>query len=170
MLDLDKEIEEKLKELDSSEDLEEMSVTGNLDGGAGPPKTPFAFQGKSKKNKKKRMKSATNSTGYSLAEDIKEEKNMSTYRKMMDLLHLNEITYKEYKADESMTPRKKVNKAIAEVNRKLYEIERTISRNIKLKNETGVDSGQYWKSTKGKMLKISERMVRISNKLKQLGS
>tara|TARA_R100000664_G_C2749834_1_gene137159 strand:- start:2 stop:511 length:510 start_codon:yes stop_codon:yes gene_type:complete len=169
-MSLDKEIEEKLKELDSNEDLEEMSVTGNLDGGAGPPKTPFAFQGKSKKNKKKRMKSATDSTGYSLAENLKEENNMSTYRKMMDVMHLNEITYKEYKADESMSPKKKVNKAISEVNRKLYEIEKTVNRNIKLKTETGVDAGQYWKSTKSKMLKISERMVRISNKLKQLGS
>ena len=169
-MSLDKEIEEKIKELDSNEDLEEMSVTGNLDGGAGPPKTPFAFQGKSKKNKKKRMKSATDSTGYSLAENLKEENNMSTYRKMMDVMHLNEITYKEYKADESMSPKKKVNKAISEVNRKLYEIEKTVTRNIKLKTETGVDAGQYWKSTKSKMLKISERMVRISNKLKQLGS
>ena len=106
-MSLDKEIEEKLKELDSNEDLEEMSVTGNLDGGAGPPKTPFAFQGKSKKNKKKRMKSATDSTGYSLAENLKEENNMSTYRKMMDVMHLNEITYKEYKADESMSPKKR---------------------------------------------------------------
>ena len=85
-------------------------------------------------------------------------------------MHLNEITYKEYKADESMSPKKKVNKAISEVNRKLYEIEKTVNRNIKLKTETGVDAGQYWKSTKSKMLKISERMVRISNKLKQLGS
>ena len=75
-----------------------------------------------------------------------------------------------YKADETFSPKQKVNKAISEVNKKLYEIERTVNRNIKLKTETGVNSTQYWKSTKGKMLKISERMVRISNKLKQLGS
>ena len=35
------------------EELEEASVTGNIDGGEGPPKTPFAFSGKRKKDKKK---------------------------------------------------------------------------------------------------------------------
>ena len=37
---------DKLKELIRSlirQEMEEVSVTGNLDGGAGPPKTPYAF-------------------------------------------------------------------------------------------------------------------------------
>ena len=33
------------------QELEEASVTGNIDGGEGPPKTPFAFSGKRKKDK-----------------------------------------------------------------------------------------------------------------------
>lgn len=164
-MSLDKQIKAKLKELESNEDLDEMNVTGNIAG----YNTPGAFQGKSKKNKKKRMKSAVNSTGYSVVKDIDENK-VSTYKQMMNMMHLNEVTYREYKADETFSPKQKVNKAISEVNKKLYEIERTVNRNIKLKTETGVNSTQYWKSTKGKMLKISERMVRISNKLKQLGS
>ena len=164
-MSLDKQIKAKLKELESNEDLDEMNVTGNVAG----YNTPNAFQGKSKKNKKKRMKSATDSTGFSVVKDIDEGK-MSTYKQMMNMMHLNEVTYREYKADETFSPKQKVNKAISEVNKKLYEIERTVNRNIKLKTETGVNSTQYWKSTKGKMLKISERMVRISNKLKQLGS
>ena len=164
-MSLDKQIKAKLKELESNEDLDEMNVTGNIAG----YNTPNAFQGKSKKNKKKRMKSATDSTGFSVVKDIDEGK-MSTYKQMMNMMHLNEVTYREYKADETFSPKQKVNKAISEVNKKLYEIERTVNRNIKLKTETGVNSTQYWKSTKGKMLKISERMVRISNKLKQLGS
>ncbi len=31
------------KNVDEEEELEEMNVTGNLDGGEGPPKTPYAF-------------------------------------------------------------------------------------------------------------------------------
>ena len=31
------------------QELDEASVTGNLDGGAGPPRTPFAFKKKKKK-------------------------------------------------------------------------------------------------------------------------
>ena len=30
------------------DELEEASVTGALDGGEGPPKTPYAFRGKKK--------------------------------------------------------------------------------------------------------------------------
>ena len=45
--------------------LQEASVTGAIDGGEGPPKTPYAFQGKRKKDKEKENKIATNSTGYS---------------------------------------------------------------------------------------------------------
>ena len=33
------------------QELQEASVTANLDGGEGPPKTPYAFQGKRKKDK-----------------------------------------------------------------------------------------------------------------------
>ena len=36
-------IKEYIRELVRRE-LEEASVTGNLDGGAGPPKTPYMFQ------------------------------------------------------------------------------------------------------------------------------
>ena len=42
---------DKLKELFRSlirQEMEEASVTGNLDGGAGPPKTPYMFQSKPK--------------------------------------------------------------------------------------------------------------------------
>ena len=58
-----------IKELIKQE-LDEASVTGNLDGGEGPPKTPYAFQGKRKKDKDKEKKISTNSTGYTIAEDI----------------------------------------------------------------------------------------------------
>ena len=37
------------------DELEETSVTGAIDGGAGPPKTPMAFSGGGKKDKKKKQ-------------------------------------------------------------------------------------------------------------------
>ena len=45
------------------QNLKEASATSNIDGGEGPPKTPFAFSGKRKKDKKKEKEVATNSTG-----------------------------------------------------------------------------------------------------------
>ena len=35
------------------QELKEASVTGDIDGGEGPPKTPYAFQSKRKKDKEK---------------------------------------------------------------------------------------------------------------------
>ena len=49
-----------------SENIDEASMTGNLDGGEGPPKTPYAFQSKKKRgqDKKKEDEISTNSTGF----------------------------------------------------------------------------------------------------------
>ena len=78
------------------------------------------------------------------------------------------VSYREYKKDESASPSQKVNKSIMEVNRMLAEIERVVAHNLKLKNESGVNSGQFWKSTGARFSKINERIVRISNRLKEL--
>ena len=39
------ELKNTIREL-IQQDLDEASVTGAIDGGEGPPKTPFAFSGK----------------------------------------------------------------------------------------------------------------------------
>ena len=38
------------------QELDEASVTGALDGGEGPPRTPYAFSGGRKKDKDKKKK------------------------------------------------------------------------------------------------------------------
>ena len=69
-----------------------------------------------------------------------------------------------------MSPKQKVNGAIREVAKKMLAVERIVNRNIKLKTEAGVDSGQYWKSTRTSMKKIYERMIRVANKLRELSA
>ena len=61
------ELQEIIRELIEQE-LDETSVTGAIDGGAGPPKTPFAFSSKRKKDKKKKKKNATNSNRYTIVD------------------------------------------------------------------------------------------------------
>ena len=51
--------------------LQEASATSAIDGGEGPPKTPYAFQGKRKKDKDKEKTIATNSTGYKKVNEVK---------------------------------------------------------------------------------------------------
>ena len=61
-----------------SENIDEASMTGNLDGGEGPPKTPYAFQSKKKRgqDKKKEDEISTNSTGFTKVNEVtKQEVN-----------------------------------------------------------------------------------------------
>ena len=164
-------IKKMLSELEESqEELDEMSVTGNLDGGEGPPKTPFAFGKGRNMDKKKTKDISTSSTGFTMVDEkpkkiFKGNIGESTYKKVM-----SELNYRDYKQDESMNAKQKVNTSIKEVNRKLFEIERIIHQNNKLKTEMGVTSGNYWKSTQAKFGKISERMVRVGHAMRKLGS
>ena len=123
------------------EDIDELNVTG----GGEAYNTPKAF----KKKKKKK--------------DIEE----STFVKMSRIMNLSEINYKQYKNDDSLNSKQKVNKAIREVNSKLFKIERIINQNIKLKTEDGIDETKYWKSTRENLSKISEKMERLSEKLRR---
>jgi len=134
-----KELEEKVKE---EEEVQEANVTGAADG---PYDTPKAFV---KKKKKKEVEE-------------------SRFMKLAKATLINEISYKEYKKDETATSKQKVNRAIREINSKLYKIESIVNQNIKLKSESGVDSTKYWKSTRSNLQKISEKMQRISERLRR---
>src|SRR6056300_987777 len=60
------------------EQIGEASMTGNLDGGEGPPQTPYAFQSKKKRaqDKKKEDDISTNSTGFTKVNEVtKQEVN-----------------------------------------------------------------------------------------------
>ena len=142
---------DKITEAWEKFNVREANVTGNLDGGEGPPKTPYAF------GKEEDENDNAEQLGY------KKVKNESLFKRMSKMM--NEISYKEYKRDDTMSSKQKVNKAIKEVNSKLFKIERIINQNLKLKNEDGVDSTKYWKSTRAHLKNISQKMMRISERL-----
>jgi hypothetical protein len=156
--ELDKLFEDYLKE----DELDETSTSGATPG----YQTPFAFGDDSEGSKKKRKNYSTSSTGYKVVGENK----MKHSDIIKHTLGLSEVTYKTYKQDESMSQKKKVNLAIKEMSRKLYEIERAVSQNIKLKTEVGVEGRSYWKATKQRLGKISERLVKIAGSIRELGS
>ena len=145
-----------------SKEIEEMNVTGNLDGGEGPVKTPNAFGKEEDENDN--------------AEVFDYEKSKSTdvhfesmYKKMIKLSNgLNETSYRDYKKDPTSTPQQKVNRGISEVNKMLGLMEKVVNNNLRLKTEMGVQSNHFWKSTGNRFAKINERMTRIANRLKEL--
>ena len=81
---------------------------------------------------------------------------------------VNEGKYHDYRNDESMTPKQKIGRSMMEVRDTLKTLESIVGMNIRLKNEIGVDSTSYWKRTHVAMKKISERLVKLANKVGQL--
>jgi len=81
---------------------------------------------------------------------------------------VNEGKYHDYKNDDSLTAKQKIGKSVREVRGKLDELDKLVKLNVKLKNELEVDSRSYWKRTHTALKKISERLVKLSNKIGQL--
>jgi len=81
---------------------------------------------------------------------------------------INEGKYHEYRNDKTRTSKQKIGRSMMEVRDKLNELDKLVKMNIKLKNELGVDSTSYWKRTHSAMKKISERLVKLANKVGQL--
>ena len=50
----------------------------------------------------------------------------------------------------------------------LNELDKLVKMNVRLKNELNVDSRSYWKNTHKALNKISERLVKLANKVGQL--
>ena len=226
-----KKLEALVRELIKKE-LEEVSVTGGLDGGAGPPKTPYAFSGKRKKDKEKEKRIAT-AGGYMKVKEAKfhvkvgdlgsvivdasgkGEAKMIVAKKLKGgVKAITSVTrvqagkakqidkkleahipfhpagkkttigdepeekrkkesvfeghYHNYRNDESLSAKQKIGYSMREVRDKLNELDKLVKMNVRLKNEIGVDSKTYWKNTHGAMKKISERLVKLANKVGQL--
>ena len=200
------ELKNTIRELIEDDiELDEASVTGAIDGGAGPPKTPFAFSGKRKKDKKKR-KSIASQSGYSMTEakfhvkvdglgsvivnasgkgeakmmvakQLKKRKDIVSVTRVQagkakqidkKLENVTEGKYHDYRNDETLTPKQKIGRSMMEVRDTLKTLESIVGMNIRLKNEIGVDSTSYWKRTHTAMKKISERLVKLANKVGQL--
>ena len=162
MRNLIKEIEDKFEE------IEEANVTGNLDGGEGPVKTPHAF---SKSKEEDELDSDhIEVLGYKKAKESKmNSKKLESLERKLET-KINEISYKEYKKDENLKQHQKINHSIKEINSMMFKLERIVNQNAKLKTEAGVHNGQYWKSTQKRFGKISERMLKVARNLKELSA
>ena len=135
-------LKEIIRELIKKE-IDEATTTGNIAG----YDTPNAFTGGVGKGKKKKKEISTNSTGYNV---------------------VREGRYHDYRNDESLTPKQKIGRSMREVRDGLNGLEKLVKMNVKLKNELNVNSQSYWKNTHKALHKISERLVKLANKVGQL--
>ena len=81
---------------------------------------------------------------------------------------VNEGRYHDWRNDESLTPRQKIGRSIREVKNSLKQLSKMIDFNVRLKNELKVNSGSYWKTTHKALNNISERLVKLANKVGKL--
>lgn len=81
---------------------------------------------------------------------------------------LGEGKYHRWRDDPDTNPRQKIGSSIREVRNQLTELERVVKMNVKLKNEMGVSPQDYWKNTHKALNRISERLVKLANKIGQL--
>jgi hypothetical protein len=81
---------------------------------------------------------------------------------------LKEARYTKYRNDDTLSPKQKIGISMREVRDSLNELSRLIDMNVKLKNELKIDSKSYWKNTHKAMSKISERLVKLANKVGKL--
>ena len=94
--------------------------------------------------------------------------NLTISRDIIRILGLNEGKYHDYRNDETLTPRQKIGHSMREIRDSLNELNRLVKMNVRLKNELKVDSRSYWKNTHKALNKISERLVKLANKVGQL--
>ena len=87
---------------------------------------------------------------------------------VFDYEKVNEGKYHDYRNDETLTPRQKIGHSMREVRNALGELNKLIEMNVRLKNELNVDSRSYWKNTHKALGKISERLVKLANKVGKL--
>lgn len=80
---------------------------------------------------------------------------------------INEVSYTDFVGDDSMTSSQKINNIVSEVNKKLFELEKAITRGMKFKKEVNANQTVFWKSTQGKFTKIAERLNRLNNYIRE---
>ena len=151
-------------------EIEEATMTGNIDGGAGPPKTPLAFKKKKKGQDESGLQDGhvdpTVSTSYR-----KVKESITINGKKYKRLNENDQSWAKYyswRNDKSMTPKQKIGMSMREVRDSLQELERIVNRSIKLKKELKVGSDNYWKSTHSALRRIHERLVKLTGKIANL--
>ena len=81
---------------------------------------------------------------------------------------INEGRYHDWRNDESLTPKQKIGQSMREIRDALNELDKTVKMNLKLKTELKMKSEDYWKNTHKALTKISERLVKMANKVGNL--
>jgi len=147
--------------LDIFDALEEATTTGNVAG----YQTPNAFSNSELDAKKKSIlkrllyKKMTNTKKHTL------ESHLDKYIAKLD--QLTELSYRDYKNDDSESNRQKFNNSLKEIHHGLKNLVKVVENNIKLKREFEMKD-PFWKISRKRIGKISELLILLNNRMKEL--
>lgn len=137
-------IKQIVKEIQSEEELDEISTTGGVAGYL----TPAAFT-KPGKEKEKNKRIAKVSGGTIVGEGFNR--------------------WNQLRKEES-TPNQKIGVGIRNLRRQMDEMEKFLDWYGKIKNENNLQSAEYWKRTQKHLNAIRERLNKISAKITNLSA
>ena len=150
----------KLKEVTK----QEVNALRNLVKGIGNLKKDFSKA--TKVGDRELMKKDYNKHYETLLDAEKAMVQLMQFFKTKEML--GEGRYHDRRNDESMTPKQKVGRSMREIRDALNELDKTVKMNLKLKTELNMKSEDYWKNTHKALTKISERLVKMANKIGNL--
>ena len=151
-------IRDLLRELiNEDSDINEINSTANIDGF----QTPHAFSGDEddEESHKKKIKSSSEVFDFKSTENKKT--NTVSISEVKSLFHL-------FRDLTDYTPEQKLGITIREINKLLNEIEKLTNVSSRFKVESDVSSEKMWKTTNRYLMKLDEKIKRISTKIKEL--
>lgn len=132
------------------EELDEVNVTGNIDG----YDTPNAFTGGKKKNEKQRKKTATQLGHTIVGEGRKPKRPVNRWLAL--------------KNDETITPNKKLAIGLKNLKYQLAEVEMFFRWYNKIRSMNELSKDKYWKRTNRHIYNVKERLINIATNIKEL--
>jgi len=144
----------------NEDEIDEISTSA----GAGSYMTPKAFGKRTNPNLKQ-------STGYTDVPKTKLHTEYDYVQETMDRKYEQLIEgYRDFAlGKKNSSPSKTVNASIREVAKKLKEIEETVKYTGRLKTESGISHSGFSSGTHNALRKISERLIKISERVRSLG-
>ena len=155
--------EEALEKIKEEAELDEASTTASM---GAPPQTPYAFA--------PAPDDTVEALGYKRVSKISNKKMHTEYDRVQEAMnkkyeHLIEV-YRDFAlGTKNSSPNQTVNRAIREVAKQLKSIEETIKYTGRLKTESGISHSGFSSGTKNALNKISERLIKISERVRSLG-
>ena len=144
-----------LREIEEESNIHEMNTTGNIEG----YQTPYAFSDKDEEDHKDDIKSKAEVFDYKTTEN--EKTNTVKLNEGKSLFHV-------FRDHPDLSPEQKVGVTIREINKLINEMEKLVNVSARYKAETKLTNNKMWKTTNRYILKLDEKLKRISSKIREL--